>query len=334
MTRLAIVRSVPTSMVQPASAAPPGPLALTGLRPRNLTAGGFVAVTVTATLTGFWCATQSSPLLWLAGQLLLAAAFVEWFILLHECGHGTLFGPRWANTITGHAAGVLAGMPFPIWKRIHGRHHKWTGWQDLDPTTAALTPRDRSAWARAVVNVCWKYWIPLFSVLYRLTNFWNLPRIMRLFPSREARVHMLIGAACAALLYAIAVAAIGPLALLRIAGVAVLLALMAQDILILSQHTHIPMGQSHGRHVTPHAAKDQERFTRSLQLPRLLSLSVLHFDAHELHHMYPFVPGYALHRIDYATLNTVCWWRWIAAARAVPGEVLLFQNRDDSGFDL
>jgi hypothetical protein len=50
--------------------------------------------------------------------------------------------------------------------------------------------------------------------------------------------------------------------------------------------------------------------------------------------MYPFVPGYALHRIEYPTLNTVCWWRWIAAARAVPGEVLLFQNRDDSGFEL
>ena len=316
------------------AAAPPRPDTLTGLRPRNLTASGFVGGTVATTLTGIWCTTQASVLLWLAGQLLLAVALVEWFILLHECGHGTLFLSRWANIVTGHAAGVLAGIPFPIWTRIHGRHHKWTGWQDLDPTTAALTPRDRSEWALGVVNICWKYWIPLFSVLYRLTNFWNLPRIMRLFTSSQARVHMLISAATVALLYAIAIAAIGPLVLLRTLGVAILLALVVEDVLILSQHTHIPMAQSDGRNVTPHRAQDQDRFTRSLRLPRPLSLLLLHFDAHALHHMYPFVPGYALHRIEYPTQHEVRWWRWITAARSVRGEVLLFQNRDETGFDL
>jgi fatty acid desaturase len=266
--------------------------------------------------------------------VLLAVALVEWFVLLHECGHGTLFGSRWANIVTGHAAGVLAGIPFSIWTRIHGRHHKWTGWQDLDPTTEALTPRERRAWERGLVNFCWKYWIPLFSVLYRLTNFWNLPRLVRLFRSPEARVDMLIGATTVAVLYAIVITAFGPLVLLRTTGAAIFLALVAEDLLILSQHTHIPMAQSHGRKVTPYAAQDQERFTRSLRLPRPLSLLLLHFDAHGLHHMYPFVPGYALHRIEYSTVNDVRWWRWIAAARSVPGEVLLFQNRDETGFDL
>src|SRR5262245_30162899 len=323
------------AMNQPApAAAPPRPAALGGLRPRNQTASWFVGGTAAATLIGIWCAAQPSALLWLVGQLLLSAALVEWFVLLHECGHGTLFSSRWANTLTGQLAGVFAGIPFPIWTRVHGRHHKWTGWQDLDPTTEALSPRQRAAWERAIVNVCWKYWIPLFSVLYRLTNFWNLPCIVRLFRSRGTRLAMLIGAAAVALIYAIAIVAVGPFVLLRTTGVALLLSLIVEDLLILSQHTHIPMTQSEGRDVRPYAAQDQERFTRSLRLPLMLSRLMLQVDAHTLHHMYPFVPGYALHRIEYATANETGWWRWIVEARSMPGEVLLFQNRDETGFDL
>jgi fatty acid desaturase len=60
----------------------------------------------------------------------------------------------------------------------------------------------------------------------------------------------------------------------------------------------------------------------------------LHFDAHELHHMYPFVPGYRLNEVPYAAANEVSWRHWVPAARAIPGEVFLFQNRNESGFDV
>ena len=36
---------------------------------------------------------------------------------------------------------------------------------------------------RAVVNVCWRLWIPLFAAAYRLNNFWNVSRLLRLFPA-------------------------------------------------------------------------------------------------------------------------------------------------------
>jgi hypothetical protein len=61
---------------------------------------------------------------------------------------------------------------------------------------------------------------------------------------------------------------------------------------------------------------------------------VLHFDAHELHHMYPFVPGYHLHRIAYVPDNQIGWWQWIRGAKKMRGDVLLFQNRLESGYDL
>ena len=50
--------------------------------------------------------------------------------------------------------------------------------------------------------------------------------------------------------------------------------------------------------------------------------------------MYPFVPGYRLTEIPFAPGNEVGWWRWTRAARAVPGELLLFHNRDETGFDI
>jgi hypothetical protein len=61
---------------------------------------------------------------------------------------------------------------------------------------------------------------------------------------------------------------------------------------------------------------------------------LLHIDAHELHHMYPFVPGYRLHGISYNTPNKIEWWQWVRGARALPGETLMFHNRSETGADI
>jgi len=308
--------------------------ALVDLRPSNLIGGVATTAALVVTAGGVWLSSQSSAFLWLMGQVVVAAMLVEWFVLLHECGHGTFFRARWANTMVGHLAGVFAIIPYPIWKRIHGRHHKWTGWQDVDPTTAALARRSRSPGERAIVNVCWKYWIPLFSVLYRLSNFWNLPRLMRLFPDQGVQRRMFGSAVVVGAIYVGIAIAGGVAGLARLGGLAVLLAFVLEDVLLISQHTHIPMRHSGGHPASPYPALDQERFTRSLRMPRWASVLTLHFDAHELHHMYPFVPGYRLREIDYTPVNEVRWWHWLARARALPGDILLFQNRNESGFDV
>jgi fatty acid desaturase len=269
---------------------------------------------------------------WLAGQLVLAASLVEWFVLLHECGHGTLFRNRPCNVAVGHIAGFWALIPYPLWVVVHRQHHKWTGWQDLDPTTETLT-RARTRLQRRIVNICWKYWIPIFSVVYRLQNYWYLPRLSRLLRHHDPAA-LLPGVMTLGGVYVVVLWWIGPLALARLAGVALLLALVAEDLLIVSQHSHIPMDLSSGRAVHPHRALDQERFTRSLRLPPLVSSVALHIDAHELHHMYPFVPGYRLRQVPYTPPNEVGWRLWIRAARRLPGDTLLFHNRRETGFDL
>jgi omega-6 fatty acid desaturase (delta-12 desaturase) len=312
----------------------PRPSELQHLRPSN--AAGFVSVTVVAGATALGLLLAAGPhlLLWILGQLTLAFALVQWFVVLHECGHDMLFASKRANVAVGRIAGAFAVIPFASWHRVHGRHHRWTGWQDLDPTTATLVPRERRRFERTIVNVCWKCSIPLFAILYRLENYWHLPRLFRLFRAPHDRIRLVRDAAALVIVYVALVIVFGPRALIVTIGPAVLLSLVAEDVLLLSQHTHIPQHVSHGARVRPFPAVEQEAFTRSLRLPAWLSTVLLHFDAHELHHMYPFVPGYRLREIEYTPHNEVGCWRWICAAKRVRGEVFLFQNRTTSGWDL
>jgi len=283
------------------------------------------------TAVGLWMS-RSGGVLWAGGQILVAVAFVQWFILLHECGHETLFRRASFNIVAGHIASFFSIIPFVCWKRVHGMHHRWTGWQDLDPTTASLVPRRLSAIEIQIVRISWKYWIPTFSVLYRINNYWNLARLRGVFGSGRPWRQMVSSAAVLLLMYGIAIYVLGVVQLAGMVGPALFASLVFEDPLILSQHTHIPQHVSNGNKIRPFAAQSQEEFTRSLRFPKWFSRFVLfHFDAHELHHMYPFVPAYHLRSIAYTGKNEIDWWQWLTIAKRIPGDAFLFQNQNDTG---
>ncbi len=318
----------------PHSHTPPAVAALDHLRATDATGLAYVGATLALTIAGLWLALSRQWATWLAGELLLGIVLVEWFIVLHECGHGTLFRSRRLHLAVGHLAGFLSLIPFDTWKRVHQRHHRWTGWQDVDPTTVTLVPRPLNRAERLLVNFCWRYWVPLFATLYRLNNFWNLPRLWRLFPATAVRRRLALNTAALTVGYAVLAVLVGPALLATIVLIPLIVAFAIEDVLLISQHSHIPMHLSGGAAVEPFPTIEQEPFTRSMRLPPWLSRCALHFDAHELHHMYPAVPGYHLSAVPYTPVNEVSWRRWVPAARAVPGEVLLFHNRSDSGLDL
>jgi omega-6 fatty acid desaturase (delta-12 desaturase) len=293
---------------------------------------GVVGLTTAA---GIAASSHAHPAIWLAGQLLLAVALLQWFVVLHEAGHLTLFANRAANVAVGHVAGFFALIPFESWRRVHGLHHVWTGWQDRDPTTAALVPRTLAPLERLLVDWAWRLWLPLFSTLYRLNNYWHLPRIARFFGAPRARRAMALNACVLLALYVALAAALGPWELLRYAGLATFLTLAMQDPLILSQHTHLAQNVSGGQDVAPLPPAEQERFTRSLRFPGWVARWVLfHFDAHELHHGHARVPGYRLRDLGRAQANEVDWWTWLRGAKRLRGSVFLFSNRDATGFRL
>jgi len=65
------------------------------------------------------------PLAVLAGALL-----VRVFIIFHDCGHGSFFKSRTANTVVGVLSGVLTFTPYYHWRWEHAIHHASAG--DLD----------------------------------------------------------------------------------------------------------------------------------------------------------------------------------------------------------
>lgn len=294
-----------------------------------------LALVLSQTAAALALSLRGSVWLWLAGQALLGLALVQWFIVLHEAGHLGLFRTRALNLAAGHLASVFALIPFASWRRVHGLHHRWTGWQDKDPTTAALTPRTRSRFEIAAADVAWKCWLPLFSVIYRLANYWHLPRLLRMFPSARQRRAIVLNAMLLLALYVGLAIALGASTVLSCFGPALLLGLALQDPLILSQHTHMPQPQSEGRRVEPLSGQEQLRYTRSLRFPRWFAQWVLiNFNAHELHHLDASVPGYRLPRLAHAQPNEVHWWTWLRAAKRLSGAQFVFGNRDETGFRL
>jgi len=311
---------------------PPGPAAFSSLRPRDRQAWLYVATDAALIAGGLVLATRGGyPALYILGQIALALGFTLAFVLLHEAGHRTLFRRRRLNDAVGYLAGFVALIPYATWRPIHARHHRYTGWQDLDATTASLVPRPIARWERGVIDTAWRFWLPLFSVLYRIQNYWRIGRIAKFLGPRVKLARLRLAAALQLLAYLLLAAWWGPAEMLVSVGPGLLLAFIGQDVLILSQHTGMPTHLSEGREVRPFPPLEQGPFTRSLRLPAWLSRLLLHFDAHELHHLYPAVPGYLLRRIPYAPPNEVGWLAWLGEVKAMSGTRFLFGGPGPGG---
>src|SRR3954468_16120187 len=105
------------------TAHPPTPSDLTHLRPSNAAGAAAALGAIGATTVAIFLSTRAEWWLWLSGQVLLALALVQWFAILHECGHETLFRTRRLHAALGQVAGFFSIIPFYNWKRVHGRHH-------------------------------------------------------------------------------------------------------------------------------------------------------------------------------------------------------------------
>jgi omega-6 fatty acid desaturase (delta-12 desaturase) len=62
-----------------------------------------------------------------AAVLLISLFSLRVFVLMHECGHGSLFHNHWLNRVFGFLLGVVSGMPQYVWSRHHSYHHAHNG---------------------------------------------------------------------------------------------------------------------------------------------------------------------------------------------------------------
>lgn len=68
-----------------------------------------------------------SPWLPAGCALLMGLFLIRAFVLMHDCGHHSLFRSPGANRCCGVLLGVLAGIPQPVWAQHHEYHHRTNG---------------------------------------------------------------------------------------------------------------------------------------------------------------------------------------------------------------
>jgi omega-6 fatty acid desaturase (delta-12 desaturase) len=120
---------------------------------------------------------------WLtAGVTLLMSFFLlRAFVLMHDCGHGSLFRTGWLNRAFGFIFGVVSGMPQFVWSQHHAFHHATNGnWAKYRGPLAIVTVeeyaamterqqrkyrRARSIWLGPVAGFLYIVWNPRLTWL-------------------------------------------------------------------------------------------------------------------------------------------------------------------------
>lgn len=269
--------------------------------------------------------TNTFGLVFIFGQISLSLFFFQCFILLHETGHYSYFKSRLLNRLAGHIFATMSFIPFTSWVAIHNLHHKWTGYRDKDPTTEGTVSPKFSVPIKLLVNFCWFFFIPLFTVGYRIGNYWNIKKLKKHLPKRKLPF-IYLNMVSLAVIYATVFYSFGPW-IVKFLLPAYILSLMISDLFILSQHSHIEIPLSNGKEVKPLRFSEQVKYTRSVALFKYIGRYVyFNFHLHELHHAYPILPGYYLDKTQIKMPNTVKFMHYLIDAKKMKGIDFIFST--------
>jgi omega-6 fatty acid desaturase (delta-12 desaturase) len=131
-------------------------------------------------LLGFW-AISNAPILLGFSLPLTTVCMCRSYVLLHDCGHKSLFRHASLNNAIGHLMGFGIVIPHSLWKFIHDAHHKNVGnleQRAFNPEIWTLTKKEYLAartWKRMAYRFLRSRWIR-----FTLTPTINLGLIFRL----------------------------------------------------------------------------------------------------------------------------------------------------------
>lgn len=288
----------------------------------NVRATFIIVVMSALTLGAMYLSLTNTGIIWFVSQIFLGLFILQWFFLIHDLGHGHFFSNPKVNKLVGLYASFYVMLPFFSWKYIHRHHHLWTGWKDKDPTMTIIVKDKMPGWQKAVMNICWKLWIPIFSLSFSLSNFWNIPKLTKLFP--EKRMHFIFSILFVILSHLALILVLGLSSYIRFWGFAYLFFFIVSDPLLLSQHAGIPQYLSGEKNVSQFHMRDQDDFTRSLIFPKWArKYFFFGFNNHGVHHLYPTLPCYHLVELEYQGKNDIHWYEWLKTAKRTPAVDLL-----------
>jgi omega-6 fatty acid desaturase (delta-12 desaturase) len=285
---------------------------------------------------------------WLTVPLaILASGFlVRIFIIFHDCGHGSFFRSRRANTLTGLVSGLLTLTPYLQWRWEHATHHGTSG--DLDRrglgdiwTLTVDEYLQASRWKRLAYRLARNPVILFFiAPLYIFVIHQRIPSAAA--PPRERRSVHWMNLAIVAMALALSVAlgvkeyVLIQLSITGIAGAAGIWMFYVQH---QFEDTYWARGE---RWNYVEAALRGSSYYR---LPRVLQWFTGNIGFHHIHHLNPRIPNYNLQRCHeaeplfqqvramtvLASLRTLSMRLWDEQRQKLVGYRELRQRRRDPG---
>lgn len=251
-------------------------------------------------VAGVFLVTVAEFTLWYwAGVVFIAISCFRCFVLLHECGHYTLFRTRILNDLAGLVLSPICLMPYIPWRNVHVQHHRWVGIIDKDPTQAHLLKlKDERSIMNGLFKVVWMVWLPVPWIKFVLQVFWA-------YPYRElTKGNWRDGVAGAGSLlvcvvpHLLAVSFWGAKYYLLTVVPILILYYMFFENMNLPQHTGLfPYLSTTVPNPLPY--RKQDSITRSTALPSPLAMVLAYnFNLHIEHHLFPSVPWYRLQTVS------------------------------------
>lgn len=292
--------------------------------------GNGVGIALLTLEISLWCAcvfliTQtgfSGAFYWLL-QVFLGFGLYRCFVLVHECGHDSLFKHRTLNRVAGEVLGALSFIPATSWCYIHSQHHKWVGIVDKDPTSeGTLKFKGSSTLLRKLYRMFWILHLPIAAVSGILL-FWTLPF------KREGTPKKHVLAISLSVLFVLLVQTslfliLGATAYCWTFLPALFWYLIIFEGINLCHHAGLYTlnSEMQSKNIPCYA---QAPYCRTTLMPNWLSMLLCyHFTLHTEHHLFPQVPWYKLPKLKimlaqetpfgYQTINFFAYWRRIRSA--------------------
>jgi acyl-lipid omega-6 desaturase (Delta-12 desaturase) len=248
---------------------------------------------------------------------------VRFFIIQHDCGHGSFLPSTLANDTIGRAISILTFTPYGLWRRVHARHHATSGNLDRrgygDINTLTLEEyRACSPMARLRYRV---YRHPLFLFPIGVPFFFV---VLQRFPwghpmdPRESWPSVAALNAAMVVFYGALGYAIGYWNLLLIAAPMILMASAIGGWLFFIQH------QFEDGHWDASDEWDFQvaaiRGSSYYVLPKPLEWFTGNIGLHHIHHLNSVIPNYRLHDClagspEFQAMNRVTFWESLKCAR-------------------
>lgn len=265
-----------------------------------------VSIEIAFLAIGFSWLRQVSPfsLSYWVWQFLLALCLFRCFVLLHECGHKTLFSQKSVNTIIGTLISIPCLVPYIPWRNIHYLHHRWVGVVDKDPTQALILKfKESSSFTQNLFRFIWKTWFPVsfFKLIFEV--FWLYPLDEWQKGNGKVAKASFLSVMAIILVHGFLMWYIGIAKYFIFYGPMLLIYAIWFENMNFSQHVGLFPYLS-DQHPQPIPLHQQDAISRTTKMHSFLAvLSVYNFNLHIEHHLFPAVPWYYLPRVKQAILG-------------------------------